>query len=259
VLFTIGDVEVPSYAAALALAFVVAAVVRSVEKRRTGWAHDPNARLIGMAALIGAAVGAKLGMVFFEPWDDFTATLQRALSFDFTGKTVIGGIIGGYAAIELMKKMLGVTRSTGDSFALALPLAQAIGRVGCFFHGCCYGAPSDVAWAVEMHGALRHPAQLYEAGLDLALFFVILAVRHRPRPEGNLFRGYLVGYASIRFFMDFLRGDPVAEVGPLSVVQVLCLVVIVFFSAWILRLRKQAEREGEEQADVEVEADVGGG
>jgi prolipoprotein diacylglyceryltransferase len=185
--------------------------------------------------LLGAVVGAKLGMLLFTPPEDFPSLIARMLELDFSGKTVVGGIAGGYIGVELTKKRVGITRSTGDGWAVALPLGQAIGRIGCFLNGCCYGRPTDLPWGIALGGVVRHPAQLYEAGLDFLLAGALFLTRRTPRPEGHLFRRTLVGYASIRFMLEFLRGDTGVMVGPLTAVQVVCLAAAIVFGALILR------------------------
>ncbi len=235
VLFHIGAVPVTAYAAFVALAFVAAWAVRRAEKARLGFDRDPRQRYVGLGALLGAVLGAKLGMLLFTPPTHLWETLQQALSFDFTGKTVVGALIGGYVGVEIAKKWVGIRHSTGDAYAVALPLGQAIGRLGCFFNGCCYGTPSDVPWATFVHGALRHPVPLYESALDLTLAAALWWTRHDPRPQGHLFRRYLVGYATIRFVTEFWRGDPEVTLGPLSLVQWVCLVAACGFAALIVR------------------------
>ena len=234
VLFTVAGVDVPAYAVFVGAAFVVAVLVRRIEARRLGFDRDPRHRWIALGALLGAMVGAKAGMLLFTPdaVDDLLAALLR---FDFSGKTVIGGLAGGFVGVEVAKKLVGVATRTGDAYAIAVPLAQAVGRVGCFLHGCCWGAPSSLPWAVEVHGAARHPVQLYEAGLDLLLAALLYAVRGRGFPAGNLFRRYLVGYAVIRFCMEELRGDPSVAVGPFTAPQVVALLAGGAFAIGIAR------------------------
>ncbi len=235
VLIEVGPVPVPSYAVCVLLGMWLAGRIRRVEVARIGQDELPGARWVSVGALVGAVIGSKLGMVLFEPLDSFLDHMQRALLFDFSGRTVVGGIIGGYIGVEIAKRFVGITRSTGDGWAVALPAAQGIGRIGCWLHGCCYGAITGAPWAVEMHGALRHPVQLLEACADLTLATVLWLLRTRPFPEGNLFRRYLIGYAIIRFGCEFLRGDPSRTLGPFTAVQVVCLVAMVVFSGLILR------------------------
>jgi len=235
VLFELGPVPVHAYAVCVLLGMVAAGHIRTRETERIGQATWPGARWVSAGALIGAVLGSKLGMALFEPVSSWTDHVARALAFDFSGRTVVGGIIGGYIGVEVTKRIVGITRSTGDGWAVALPTAQGLGRVGCLLHGCCYGAPTELAWGISMHGAARHPVQALEAVLDLTLAAVLWRWRKTPWPEGHLFRRYLVGYATIRFICEFLRGDPARHLGPLTAVQVVCVLAMVGFSALILR------------------------
>ena len=237
VLFTLGPVAVPSYAVFLLMAFGVAYVVRRIEIRRLGSTLEKGNRQVGLGALVGAVLGSKLGMVLFLPWTDLGDLFRSMLSLDFTGKTVVGGIAGGFLGVLVTRRRLGIRHRTGDAFALALPLAQAVGRVGCLLHGCCYVAETEVPWAVSEGGVMRHPVQLYEVGLDLVLAGILFILRTRPLPPGHLFRVFLIGYAAIRLFLDPYRGDPVQQWGPLSAVQWVCVAAIVGFGAEILRSR----------------------
>ena len=125
-----------------------------------------------------------------------------------------------------------------DLICVVLPLGHACGRIGCFFYGCCYGRLSESALAVSFprgspawgeqleHGlidstALRSlpvlPTQLFEAAALLVLFALVLAIYLRTRRYAA--GVYLVGYAFIRFGLEYLRGDPRAAVGPFSISQ----------------------------------------
>lgn len=235
VLFQFGGVPVRGYAVFVGLAVVAAFLVRRSEVRRLGYdSRNEGHRWVGVGALAGAVVGAKLGMVLFEEPAAVATVWARVWSLDFGGKTVVGGLAGGYAGVEIAKRLAGIRHSTGDAFAVALPLAQGLGRVGCFLEGCCYGAPTGLPWAVDLHGAARHPVQLYEATLDLALAGALFSLRDRGYPEGHLFRRYLVGYALVRFALEPLRGDPVRHLGPFTSVQWVCLAAALCFGALVV-------------------------
>jgi prolipoprotein diacylglyceryltransferase len=136
--------------------------------------------------------------------------------------------------VEITKKLVGITRSTGDAFAVAVPLSLGVGRIACLLGGCCYGTASQVAWAVHLAGSSRHPVQLYEAALDVALAAMIYRVREQPRREGDLFKLSLLGYAAIRVVLDPFRGDARVWLGPVSAVQITCLLAGVVL-LWALR------------------------
>ncbi|MEQ1502390.1 MAG: prolipoprotein diacylglyceryl transferase family protein [Myxococcota bacterium] len=222
VLVRVGPVELHGYAVCVVLAFVVGGWIRSREVRRLGYDAAPGHAWVSVGALLGAMVGAKLGLVLFGGM--VVEDAWRGLwSVDFTGKTVLGGIAGGWLGVELAKKAVGHRGSTGDGFAVALLVGQAIGRFGCLLEGCCYGIPWDGPWAVAIAGAARHPVQLYEAGLDLVVAAWLVARRDAGWPAGHTFRRAVVGYAVVRALLDPLRGDGRWMWGPASAVQWACL------------------------------------
>ena len=137
---------------------------------------------------------------------------------------------GRYVAAVLVERRLRIEGCTGDLIAPALPLGQAIGRLGNFLAGDAYGLPTGLPWGVTMAGAARHPVQFYEAALDLILFALIWRWRRRPRRDGDVFRLYVVGYALIRFPLEFLRYQPTPRAFlDLTLVQWLCLASIAGF------------------------------
>lgn len=229
ILFHIGSVPVPSYGVFVALGMFVAFFVRRAEVARLGYAASPGHRWVGLGALIGAAVGSKLGMVLFGA--DLLELWHHMLDADFTGKTVVGGIAGGYLGVELTKRIVGVTHSTGDGFAVALPVAQGFGRIGCLLHGCCAGIATDGPIAVMEAGVRRLPAPAFESALDFALAAALWSIRLRPRPPGALFKLWLIGYAIIRFSLEPLRADAVYGWGGLTWVQWVCLATVLGFGA----------------------------
>lgn len=235
ILFQHGALALPSYGALLLVAFAVGGLVRRSESRRLGYSAQPGYRWVAVGALVGAVLGSKLGMLLYTTPAEWLGVLRDAVLLETSGKTVIGALIGGYAGVEVAKRIVGITQSTGDAFALAVPLSLAIGRVGCFLAGCCFGSPSTGLFAVHMAGADRHPVQLYEAALDLMLAAAIYLSRAQPLRRGDLFKLSLIGYAAIRIAVDPWRGDPRAWLGPISAVQVVCAAAIALLGWAMLR------------------------
>jgi phosphatidylglycerol:prolipoprotein diacylglycerol transferase len=223
-LLEVGPLRVTSYAAFMTLAFVAASFIRRAEVQRLGYAKEPGHQWVGLGALLGAIVGTKLGMILFDTPEELDHLFTQALSLDFSGKTIVGALVVSFFSVEVTKRIVGIKEPTGDGFALAFLVATGIGRVGCFLNGCCYGALSSGPASVYMAGARRHPVQLYESALVLLLAVVVFAMRRQPRERGRLWRMTLLAYAVVRFTMEFFRGDPVRHVGPLTAVQVVCLV-----------------------------------
>lgn len=189
--------------------------------RRRGMANETTFRLM-LAGLIGGLAGANL---------------VQLLATGLPGKTIEGGILGGWLAVIGAKRYLGVSRPTGDLFALALPAGEAIGRIACFVGGCCYGkVATGVPWAVYEHGALRHPTQLYLA-IGAAMSFTVLLwlERRRVLAANGLF--YLGGmlFCMDRFAVEFFRENSVAF-GGLTLGQIGCCLAFFAFAALFARL-----------------------
>jgi phosphatidylglycerol---prolipoprotein diacylglyceryl transferase len=177
--------------------------------------------------LLGGLIGAKLGQWGADP--------RTVLDPRYGGRTILGGVLGGWLAVEMAKKKMGIRRSTGDFFALALAAGESIGRIGCYLNGCCYGKVCTGPIAVFQHGQWRHPTQLYSAAYALILFIILWSLRKKLPREGQLFALYVILWSTGRFVLEFLRTNPVWLAG-LTLAQVSCIVVgglgVVWWRAW---------------------------
>ena len=120
-----------------------------------------------------------------------------------------------------------------DIASPALALMMTIVRVGCLLGGCCYGKPTDLPWAVEMHGARRHPTQLYELLFQLVFFWLLWYLRDRMPRTGDLIKLYLGSYAVFRFFNEFWRVNPVVALN-MTVPQLICLGILLWLVFTVL-------------------------
>jgi len=179
-----------------------------------------------MAGLVGGLVFANLAQWIF------TGT---------AGKTVLGGVAGGYLSVALYKRYLGIRRPLGDLFAIALSAGEAVGRWGCFFGGCCYGRVCRQPWAIWQHDAWRHPTQAYLSLASLGILMTLLCVERLRPPENTLF--FLQGllYCGARFGIEFLRDSP-HTVGNLSIAQWACLAGGLFFAVRLTLLLRSTRR-----------------
>ena len=225
----------PGYAAFVGLGLVAGYVAKSVEEKRLNLLDSSNRRWVTAGALLGAMIGAKLGLLLYMPVSEWQESIAQLLMEEWGGRTILGALFGGFVGVELAKKALGITIATGDPYAIGLPLGQALGRVGCFLGGCCYGRPLEHS----VFGLTTHPAQLYEGALDLTVAITLFAIRKQPRAPGLLFRYYLLSYAAIRFVMDFFRGDEKQVFGPLSYAQWFVLACAMAL-AWDVARRRKA-------------------
>ncbi len=195
-----------SYALFMLLALVVFLVARRLLPRSPELAAVPwwKRVVIAAAAFAGGTLGAKLPFVVSgqESWLSGAAWLAD-------GKTLVTGLAFAYLAVEAAKLILGVRVKTGDSFALPLALALAVGRWGCFFNSCCYGRPTTLPWGVDFgDGVLRHPTQVYESLFHLLMAGVIALLMWFGLLRGQRLKLYLIVYGVFRFLTEFLRPEP---------------------------------------------------
>jgi phosphatidylglycerol---prolipoprotein diacylglyceryl transferase len=193
----------PVYAALILAAIVLGFLLsRRFQQPLKLPASDRVGILIG--AFCGAMIGAKRPFVLGD-WDG----LRSGAAWFSDGKTIMFGLVGGYAGVELAKAILQIRVKTGDTFAVPVPLAVAVGRLGCFRAGCCYGTPTNLPWGVDFGDHIRrHPTQIYEAAFHVTAAFVLLLFLRKGLFRGQLFKLYLVAYFTFRFFTEFLRPEP---------------------------------------------------
>jgi len=170
-----------------------------------------------------------------------------AFKFWQGGLTFYGGVLlaapGGF--LYAKRRKLGALRSA-DLLAPALMIALAVGRIGCFLNGCCYGSQTDSGLGVLFPGHLaeRHPTQLYESVFAFALFVVLRWVlRPRLARDGQLFGAMLALYGTFRIGLEFVRDDPRGALGPLSTSQLIGIPLIAIGVIFLLRNRTAAQPE----------------
>ncbi|MFM2432653.1 MAG: hypothetical protein RLZZ511_3867 [Cyanobacteriota bacterium] len=184
-----------------------------------------------VGGLAGGLIGAKLLVLLQHvnlAWENPQAFAMLAMQ----GKTVVGGLLGAIIGVEVTKKIIGVTRSTGDAFVMPLIFGMMIGRVGCFLTGLddrTYGIATTLPWGIDLgDGVMRHPTALYET-LFLFVLLIVLKWRSRHRNvSGDLFKFYTIGYLSFRLLVDFIKPDFHPVLG-LSAIQVACILGIGYY------------------------------
>ena len=186
---------------------------------------------IGLGAFAGAMIGAKLPFVIA----DWQGLLSGAAWFS-DGKTIVCGLVGGYAGVEIAKWSLGVTAKTGDSFAVPVAAAIGVGRLACFVGGCCYGTPTELPWGVvfpAVDSLPRHPTQLYEAAFHLTMAAILWQLQRRGIFRGQLIKFYILSYLGYRFATEFIRPEAQLWYG-LTGYQWACLALApVFAGLWV--------------------------
>ena len=198
----------------------------------------PDRNTVIVAAILGAAVGSKLLACFEIPGESFQSWAALLTS----GKTIVGGLLGGTMAVEWVKARLRIQVRTGDLFVIPIALGMAVGRIGCFFGGIqdhTYGTVTNVAWAVDFgDGQPRHPVQLYEVVFLLGLAAVLARARLRPLRSGDLFRIFLTAYLAFRLGVEFLKPEP--AFGGLSSIQWVCAAALLWYGRDVIEIVSRA-------------------
>lgn len=215
VLFRFGPFTIHTYGFFIALGFLVGLWVATYLAKKES---IPHARIIdlGFYILVAALVGSRLFFIILNaPY--YLHNPLEVLKIWEGGLVFYGGVLLAVptAFWFVRKHSLGIWR-TADVFAPALAIGHALGRLGCFFAGCCYGKTADsLPWGVIFTdpeclaptALLLHPTQLYESAGELLNFFILFALMKHKKFDGQLFLTYLVLYSVLRFIVEFFRGD----------------------------------------------------
>ncbi|HLZ56504.1 MAG TPA: prolipoprotein diacylglyceryl transferase family protein [Ktedonosporobacter sp.] len=221
----LGPYAISTYSLLFLCAYIVGGTITYYEARRQHRATEAILR-VALGALAGGLIGAKASMLIFLGWETFVKDLPYLW---YSGQAWTGAFFGGYLGVILVKRFNHIRYPTGDVFALALPLAQAIGRLGNLLGGDPFGLPSNLPWAIMQNGVRRQPSALYELLLDLVLFAIIWYLRDKLPRSGDLFKLYVIGYCTFRFLVDFTRADPHVLLD-LTLVQILYIPTIIGFT-----------------------------
>jgi phosphatidylglycerol:prolipoprotein diacylglycerol transferase len=227
ILLKIGSFELYTYGAFLAVAFLVAIYLGMRETQRVGLKPELAADL-GIVIIIASIIGARLFYILFY---DLRYTLEHPvelLKLRQTGLVYYGGLIGAVAAGYLYCRWKKAPRLLMlDVAAPSIAIGQAIGRVGCFMSGCCYGDPTWLPWGVKFPHLehMRHPTQLYEAVAVFAIFLALMWYRKNKTRNGQVAILYALLYAPARFIIEIFRGDNPQVLLGLTISQVISAIV----------------------------------
>lgn len=189
--------------------------------------HENSTVGLYVAALAGAFLGAKLVFLVCEGWMSWGAPDQwRQWA---TGKSILGALIGGYLAVEGIKRVAGIRTITGDWFASFVPLTIALGRLGCLAQGCCPGRP------VGSRGFVW-PAVPVEFFFNLTAAVAFWLLRRKHLLPGQHFHLFMMAYGLFRFVHEPLRQTPKLG-GAWSLYQVFALALfgLGFLGFWARR------------------------
>jgi len=220
-LLHLGNFNLPTYGFLVALGVLVGLWISVRNSQREGINPD-DAWNFGILTVLCGIVGAKV-LYIVNDWSTYRAHPGDIFSLSTlqAGGVFSGGLIGALlAGAWYIRKHHMPALGTMDAFAPGLALGHAIGRVGCFAAGCCWGKETHHFWGVTFTNPLAQqlvgtplgiplePTQLFESAVELANFFLLMWMLKRKRFDGQVFAAYLFLYGIARYFLEFLRNDP---------------------------------------------------
>jgi phosphatidylglycerol:prolipoprotein diacylglycerol transferase len=213
---------------------------------------------LGLYCALAALAGAKLMMLVVDAgyyWEH----PRRILSLETlqAGGVFYGGLLGALAvAAWYLRKTRLSALVVADAFAPAIALGHAIGRIGCFAAGCCWGTECHLPWAVTFTsmaasqlvgvplGLPLHPTQLYESAAEFAIFGILYWRFGRPHGRGDIISLYLMLYGAARFLVEFFRYHEQGNLWgtPLDASQWISLVLFAVGAAHFAVGKRRAKR-----------------
>jgi phosphatidylglycerol:prolipoprotein diacylglycerol transferase len=220
-LFHYGNFSLPTYGLLVATGVLVGLWMSVRVARRQGL--DPEKIWnLGVLVVLMGLLGAKV-LLIVNDWGYYSAHPGEIFSI---GTLQAGGVFSGGFLAALAAAAWYVRRHhmpalrTCDSFAPGLALGHAIGRLGCFAAGCCYGKPTHHLWGITFTNPLANawvgtplgvplePTQLFESAVELANFFILYWLIRRKKFDGQVIGAYMFLYGFARYFLEFIRDDP---------------------------------------------------
>jgi len=227
VLFKLGNFTIYTYGVFLAIGVICSIYLLLQESKRQGC--DQNIVFdLAFVVLVSGIIGARLlyiilniGFYFEDP--------KEIIMLHHGGLAIFGGFISGFicAAIYLRIKKISFLK-IADLFSPFIALGHSIGRIGCFFNGCCYGKPSKFGIYFPSQKAVLIPAQIIESFLLLLLFIYLRTIQSRKHKIGRVLVSYLVLYSLIRFCVEFIRGDSEVIYFGLTIFQLFSIAFFIF-------------------------------
>jgi phosphatidylglycerol:prolipoprotein diacylglycerol transferase len=216
-----------------------------VRRRAAHSGVDPDrAWNLGVYMTLAALVGSKVWLIL-QFWSYYSANPGEifALNTLQSAGVFYGGLITAVFVVVFYARYAGLKfLPLADVYSAPLALGHAVGRLGCFSAGCCWGRETHVAWGVTFTdpyagqligvplGVKLHPTQLYESLALAAIFGVLLWLAKGQRAPGQLFAAYLMLYGVVRAIVEAFRGDPSRTMlfgGAVSLMQVVSLGLIL--------------------------------
>lgn len=207
-----------------------------LRKRSSDHITSNNRLSIILGAALGALIGSRVVGLLENPLIEVS---QNNLIQILNTKTIMGGLFGGLLGVEIAKKIIGETKSSGDLFVFPIILGIFIGRIGCFLSGTnefTYGKVTTSLFGMNLgDGVLRHPVALYELVFLILLFFSLKYIQKQVHlKNGDLFKCFMLLYFGFRFGIEFLKPNVFYVLG-LSSIQILCVLCWYYYYRFLFR------------------------
>lgn len=213
ILLTLGPFTVYSYGVALVAAYLLGTCLAIRHARRlppTSCALPPDQVTdVCLAGLLSGILGGRLFYIL-AAWEYFRNRPLEWPAIWHGGLVWYGGFFGGLlGSWWYVRRRHLAFLPVVDQLIPVIALGHALGRLGCFFNGCCYGVPTQAWYGVQFpgHATAVVPTQLMEAGGLVLLAALLWWRQRRPARPGQLFGLYLMGYALLRAAVEVFRGD----------------------------------------------------
>jgi phosphatidylglycerol:prolipoprotein diacylglycerol transferase len=237
----VGPLALPTYGILLVLGMLAGLWVVSRQARKAGLSPETITDM-AVYAIIAGLIGAKVLLLVVE-WPYYSHNPRELLSLFQSGGVFYGGLLGAIpVAFWYARRHELDGWKTADVLAPGVVVGQAVGRLGCFMAGCCYGKPADVPWAVTFSDLYAnrnvgtpldtplHPTQIYESIACFLIFGFLLWMAPRKKFHGQVVLAYVFLYAVARFIVEMYRGDAVRGFvlgGRLSTSQFIAILMVV--------------------------------
>ncbi|OGX45328.1 MAG: prolipoprotein diacylglyceryl transferase [Omnitrophica WOR_2 bacterium RIFCSPLOWO2_12_FULL_51_8] len=237
----IGPFTVYSYGLTLVLAFFAASFLAAARAKKENLAPEAIINFL-FAAFISGIIGARL-LYVIQNRDFYFKEPLEIVMLQHGGLSWFGGLIAGTSAglIFLKRRRLPIYKAL-DIAAPSAALAQAIGRIGCFLNGCCFGRESALGFYFPGRHIRLIPVQLYSSLLLVIILVILTYLQKRPHRQGEIFYAYLLLYSAKRFLMEFWRGDGQVVFLHLRLFQFFSLILFCLALFALLKIRVKIPR-----------------
>jgi phosphatidylglycerol:prolipoprotein diacylglycerol transferase len=252
--YTIHNVNIYAYGLMLTIAFIVGTIITIRVAARDKISAEIVLDLVTFI-IIGAIIGARLIYVVLK-FSEYKENPASVMYITQGGLSVHGGILGGMVAAWIYAAYRKLNYwHLADIFAPQLALGLAIGRIGCFLNGCCYGVPTSdtnawyaITFPENLHTGLtssvpRHPAQLYEVFLSFLIFIYLRSFYKNRKFDGHAFLMWIGLYSIARFIQEFYRFNESSTVifGFITIAQLASVILAVLAFVIIAEMKKRIE------------------